>query len=292
MAYKYAEGKDKPQPMRIDGFGDDRVKQLHPLGIAYRAESRTLYVVNHSKTGSTVEVFTVSEDATTLIYLSTIKHPLLPTPNSVLPISTDEIYITNDHKWVKKDQPLLAEFESVAAYPGGSVIYMNFATNETRKVAELPFANGITQLSGNRIAVASTTLPAVYIYAVDPKSHALTLLRKLRTQFWPDNLSTDSNGKLLIAGNPWAIKMAHIAQRQHKYDFDGHGEAVPGLLSPDDAPRSGSWVAEWDGNDAGELRKLYVGDEFHTSTSAVRDVKRGMGLVSGLYERGLLVWNE
>ena len=169
---------------------------------------------------------------------------------------------------------------------------MNFATNETRKVAELPFANGITQLSGNRIAVASTPLPAVFIYGMDPKSRTLTVLKKIRTQFWPDNLSTDSSGKLLIAGNPWAIKMAYIANNQHRYDFDGLGKAAPGLLSAEDAPRSGSWVAEWDGNDAGELRNLYVGDKFQTSTSAVRDVKRGMGIISGLYEKGLLVWKE
>jgi arylesterase/paraoxonase len=292
MAYKYAENKDKIQPMIIDGFGEDRVKQLHPLGLGYHAETRTLYVVNHSKTGSTVEVFTVSEDATTLVYLSTIKHPLLPTPNSVHPISADEVYITNDHKWVKRDQPLLAEFESLTAYPGGSVIYTNFATNETRKVAELPFANGITRLSNNRIAVASTTLPAVFIYSMDPESHALTLLKKIRTPFWPDNLKTDSSGRLLIAGNPWAIKMAHIAKMQHKYDFDSRGEVGAGLLSPEQAPRSGSWVAEWDGNDDDELKNLYVGDEFQTSTGAVRDVKRGFVLVGGLYEKGLLVWKE
>ena len=278
--------------MVIEGFGDLRLSQFHPLGLEYYTESRTLYVINHCKTGLTIEAFIVDEHVTKLTHLRTIKHPLLLTPNSIVSISADEVYITNDHKWVKRYQPLLAGFETLAAYPGGSVVYMNFATNETRKVAYLPFANGITQLSGNRIAVSSTTLLAVYIYAMDPETHALTLIRKLPTEFWPDNLSTDSSGNLLIAGHPFAIGLEKVAKGQHKYDLDGRGEAEPGLLSAEDAPRSGSWVAEWDGNDEGVLRTLYVGYDIPSSTSAVRDVKRGMGLVSGLYGRGVLVWSE
>jgi hypothetical protein len=59
-------------------------------------------------------------------------------------------------------------------------------------------------------------------------------------------------------------------------------------LHPDERPRAPSWVAEWDGNPEGKLRHLYVGTEYGTSTSTVRDVKRGVGFVVGLYEPGVL----
>jgi arylesterase/paraoxonase len=35
-----------------------------------------------------------------------------------------------------------------------------------------------------------------------------------------------------------------------------------------------------------------MSEEFATGSTAVRDVERGVGIVSGLYEKGLLVWRE
>ena len=54
--------------------------------------------------------------------------------------------------------------------------------------------------------------------------------------------------------------------------------------------RTSTGVAEW-GEETG-LKVLWMGDEFATGSTAVRDGKRRVGVVSGLYERGLLVWRE
>jgi hypothetical protein len=70
--------------------------------------------------------------------------------------------------------------------------------------------------------------------------------------------------------------------------LDGTGEGKP----ESERPKAGSWVVEWDGNDEGTLNTLYVGMDYGTSTTAVRDVEKGVGLVVGLYEKGIMVWRE
>jgi arylesterase / paraoxonase len=287
-SYDYTSDSKSPRPMQLVNFSQS--VSFHPLGISFHAATKTLYVVNHAETGSCIEVFLVNINSNTLVHKQTIRHPHLPTPNSITPLSDHEVLVTNDHKWIIRRQPALAHFETFAAYPGGTVVYVNIATNKTRKLAALPFANGIAQLSGNRVAVSSTTLPAVFIYAMDPTTRAFTLLKKLRTPFWPDNLNVDSAGTLLIAGHPWAIGLTPVAKENYKYDVEG--KAGEGLLPFEDRPRAASWVAEWDGNEEGQLRTLYVGTEFGTSTAADRDLKRGVGIVVGLYERGVMVWKE
>jgi arylesterase/paraoxonase len=51
-------------------------------------------------------------------------------------------------------------------------------------------------------------------------------------------------------------------------------------------------VQSWDGNAKGELRDLYAGMEYGGSTTAVRDVARNVGIVTGLYEKGIMVWRD
>jgi hypothetical protein len=51
-----------------------------------------------------------------------------------------------------------------------------------------------------------------------------------------------------------------------------------------------SWVAEWSEKDG--LKNLYVGTEYPTSATAARDPKRGVGIISGLYAKGILVWRD
>ena len=51
-----------------------------------------------------------------------------------------------------------------------------------------------------------------------------------------------------------------------------------------------SWIADWSEEDG--LKTLYVGSDFATATTAVRDIKREIGFAVGLYERGILKWDE
>ncbi|KAF2425326.1 calcium-dependent phosphotriesterase [Tothia fuscella] len=275
--------------MEISGMDPEAWMKFHPLGIGYWSSNRTLYVANHSPLGPTIEVFKVNKQVTCVVHERTISHDLLNTPNSIIPISDHEIYITNDHKWEVKEHRQMATLETYLSFPGGSVVYMNLHTNETFKVASLPFANGIAVINGTVLAVASTTTPSVNIYAIDLETKNITRTQKISVPFWVDNLSVDSNGILLIAGHPWAPAVTKVSKTNHLYQLgEGQEEGLP----MEQRPKAPSWVAEWDGNAKGELRNLYVGKEYGTSTTAVRDVGRNIGIVVGLYEKGIMLFKS
>jgi arylesterase / paraoxonase len=212
------------------------------------------------------------------------------TPNSILPLNENEILFTNDHKVQSEKHPILALAETFTAYPGGSLVHLNTKTNEAHLLASIPFANGIGLLNTTHVAVASSSLTAVLIYALNEDRKSITLSQKFQVPFCVDNLRVDGNGKLLMAGHPHVLTMSNVAKTNQMYDVDGSGEA--GLLPGKNRPRAPSWVAEWDGNAEGVVKDLYVGHEFDTSSTAIRDVKRGVGFVTGLYGKGIMMWKE
>jgi arylesterase/paraoxonase len=287
--FDYASKGKAPEPMNIERFDDSKTRGFHPLGLALHSDSQTLYAINHAEDGPSIEVFSVSKDGKTLTYRRTIEHPLLHAPNFLVPISHSELYVTNDHRWPARTYGLLSKIETTAAYPGGSINYLDLRTNIVRKLHDIPFANGIGLLNESHVVVASTTLPALYVFSKVYRSTNLHLEKRIRTDFLPDNLSVDGSGKLLIAGHPYGLAIGPVAHNTHKYNMDNKDSS---LLPEDARPRSSSWVAEWDGNEEGKLRDLYISHEYGTSTTAVRDVKRGVGIIGGLYEKGILVWKE
>jgi hypothetical protein len=102
--------------------------------------------------------------------------------------------------------------------------------------------------------------------------------------FLVDNLSVDGNGKLLAAGHPFPPALDKIAANQ-RFCLD-----VEAASDPKCKFDRLSWVAEW--SEAGGVKNLLVGTDYGTSTTALRDVKNGVGFVTGLYEKGLLRWTE
>lgn len=288
-SYKYTDPEAHPVPLKFEKLPSTLPKAIHPLGVAFHPPTRTLYTISHVHPPS-ILVFKLSSDGTAATFKRRITHPLLQTPNSITPISDHEVYVTNDHFFKIAELRLLAQAETYLAYPGGSVVYYDLSTDTAKKVANIPFANGVALLPTGRLAVASTTTPAVFIYDVDPASHELSLNLTLKPQFLVDNLKTDSAGMLYLAGHPYAPALEEAAKANNEYDVDGTG--APGLKPEAERPRAGSWVAEWDGNAEGALRDLYAGWEYGCSATAVRDPKVNLGLVTGLYERGVMVWRE
>lgn len=284
--YDYTAGADQGVfPIALDGY--DR-SVIHPLGLDLHKPTNTLFVVNHGAEGSTIEVFQYHPEQHRAVHKRSVAHPLIDAPNNLIALSESELYVTNDHHFKAAYNYPLALAETMLGLPGGSVTYVNLQTDEFRIVTRLSFANGIVLLNATTLAVASTTFPGVNIYGVNTTSKALTLQQTIRADFFTDNLSVDGNGRLLIAGHPFPPTLAKVGEENHKYDLDGRGEG----LDAKDRPRAPSAVAEWDGNAEGVLRTLYVGSEYGTATTAIRDSKEKIGIVVGLYEKGILVWRE
>lgn len=136
------------------------------------------------------------------------------------------------------------------------------------------------------LAVASSSGGVVNLYSTDSATPRAVKFRKTITvPFLPDNLSVDADGTLLIAGHGHPASMTKFTGTRALCRSGTGPEAAEAckLTSP-------SYVVEWS-EDAG-LRTLYVNDAFSTSTTAVKDVGRGIGLVTGLFENGVLVWRE
>jgi arylesterase/paraoxonase len=153
-----------------------------------------------------------------------------------------------------------------------------------RVVARVPFANGVALLNKTTLVVASSSKSGVYFFQRE-EFDGLDLKKVLRTPAAVDNLSVDANGKLLLAGHPFAPALMQVAKGRARCDVQGGKEEREACKCT-----SPSWVAEWSEEDG--LRELYRDDggEFCSSCTAVRDVRNGVGIVSGLYESGVLVF--
>lgn len=286
--YSHSDVADRANLRPLGRHGFPR-RDFHPLGIEYHSPSDTVYVVNHEAYGSLIEIFKLTPTREHLIYQETFAHPQLHSPNSIAVISEHELFVTNDHYFLARNFKPLAVAETYLGIPGGSVVYVNLKTKEVKTLAHVPFANGVKLLNSTHLAVASTTTPNIRIYKVNPETKELNLAQWFRTPFLVDNLSIDSKGNVIAAGHPFPPALEEVAKNNHKFDLDGKDDS---LRPESERPRALSWVSEWDGNENGTLKDIYVGHEYGCSTTAVRDNKRKLGIITGLYEKGILVWKD
>ncbi|KAL3443243.1 hypothetical protein BJX65DRAFT_285653 [Aspergillus insuetus] len=288
--YRYEEADDSEKALAPIEFADYPGEfSFHPLGVEYDRDTSTLFVCNHHIDGSRVDVFTLnlSKNAAVAKHTRTIIHPLIRTPNSLALLSGTEFYVTNDHYIRRRDWPLGALAETYLGIPGGTVAYVNLASEpiEVRTVARAPFANGVAILNTSTVAVASTSAAEVRLYT-RLEDNSLVQTSAIPLQYMPDNLSTNSDGDLLIAGHPHPPTFDNLIKRRRScIAEDG---TVPQECWKATSPTSVSrWTAERG------LEDLYVSTtEYGSGCTAAKDVRRGVGIVTGLYENGILVWRE
>jgi arylesterase/paraoxonase len=222
--------------------------------------------------------------------VKTFKHPLIHAPNALQLLGDGKMYVTNDHYIVARVSPLLSKIETFSGAPGGTVVYTDLRNpQDTKIVARVPFANGVARLNSSMLAVASSSKPGVYLYSISA-DHTLTYRKMIRTTAGADNLSVDSEGKLLIAGHPYVPTLTKISQGRAECNEHGTEEEKANCACT--AP---SWAAEW--SEEGGLRELLRdGAEgakgICSSSTIVRDVGRGVGMISMLYGQGIVVFKE
>ncbi|KAJ4326000.1 hypothetical protein N0V94_000365 [Neodidymelliopsis sp. IMI 364377] len=267
---------------------DIEEKDIHPLGIDFDATTSTLYVVNHSRhKGSHILIVHIDVSTLAATVVARFKHPLIHAPNSIQVLGDHKLYITNDHYMLAATSPLLSKVETFSGVPGGTVVYVDTRFPQTAKVvARVPFANGIALINKTTLAVASSSKSGIYLFE-RVEGNALELSKVVRVPAAVDNLSVDSNGKLLLAGHSFAPALMKVSTGRSKCNDKGSEDEKQACACT--AP---SWVAQWDEEEG--LQPIYKddGSEFCSSSTAVRDIGREVGIVSGLYERGILVFKE
>lgn len=294
--WDYDDPDSIPEKLKLERFAH-KEKKLHPLGIDYLHNGRKLLVVNHDEDGPSIEIFKLSAVDRKLSHVRTMSHDLLATPNSVAAYNGSQFFATNDHHFKRGENPKLAMLETYLTLPGGTLVHGDRPAQFKRQpegldvkvMDRLPFANGIAFLNSTTLAVASTGRQQVHLYHVqssadtDDTHPELTRIHTIQLPFLVDNLKSDKRGTLFLAGHPHAPTTELVASNAAKCaspSKEGCKKDVKGL----------SWISEWSAKQG--LKHLYVGDEYPTSSAAVRDRDRGIGIAVGLYAKGVLVWED
>ncbi|KAI0595532.1 putative paraoxonase [Biscogniauxia sp. FL1348] len=296
--YKNSEASDDEALKRLQFVDFEVQDDFHTLGMAYDEKTSTLFAASHRHDQPAIEMFKLDLGTYTARHLGSIQHPLIHGPNSIALINEHELYVTNNNHFLVKENPFLNKLETYLGLPLGTVVHVDFSTFLTAPessavratvAARVPFANGIELLNATTVAVASTSRGAIYFFTITPEAREkLTYTSQLRVPFFPDNLSMAGDGRLMIAGHPHVPTLGKFAQTRHA--CNGPEEEEGGRPDYCAAPGAPSWVAEW--TEEGGLRNLYAGTEYPSSATAARDVRRGVGVVSGLYAKGVMVWRD
>ncbi|KAF4472926.1 Six-bladed beta-propeller [Fusarium albosuccineum] len=275
--------------IKVENFAS--AQDFHSLGLAYDQETSTLFVASHAKAGPRIELFKLDIQSLTATHIRTVQHPLLHAPNAIALINSKEFYVSNAHAFPATRNKILNLLETYLSPPTGTVVHVSLEDSEPQAqvVAKVPFANGIHILNSTTIAVSATSRASVWFFNTETKT-SWKQTSTLRLPFLPDNLS-ESDGKLLITGHPFVPLVTKFAHTSHICNDPKELERADQSMKDYCATRvATSQVSEW--SEAEGLKHLYIGTEYPTSCTAVRDAKRGVGIVTGLYANGILVWKD
>ncbi|GKZ17320.1 hypothetical protein AbraIFM66951_007541 [Aspergillus brasiliensis] len=292
-----------------------RKADFHPLGVnIFRGASndRTrLFVVNHGRSGSTVEIMDIDYTEARATHILTVADGdiNIRTPNAVAPISYTQFYVTNDHYYPLKSSPLMSHLETWLSLRKGWVTLVDLSNPEIidcKVVAKgIAFANGITLTpTGKQLLVASTSTNCVHIYDRDPTNNALSgNCEMVRVSFPPDNLrfdfslsvddptAFDQDGRFLrgatASGCPNPLKLVGMSKNPAAVKAPSMiVELCKGKNS-----NTASHVATLSGPETkycARARYQSSGQHFPCATTGAVDLSRGRLIGSGLYAEGIL----
>lgn len=309
--YDYTSSGSVPQKVLLAGYPAHA--DFHPLGLAVHSDpataKHTLFVVNHGRNESTVEVFDLAPRAPyAATYRRTLSHYLFFAPNAIAPTSATSFYLSQDHFFTRRLPwplgALLAQLETALGLPFGQVQHVSFDASSDAPpqvtwagAGGVPFANGVAvDASGTRFAVASSSLGRVRFYARDPRTNRLAHRETVQLPFGPDNIEYAGDA-LVVAGHPmfpqllaraagrdvdvgsWVVA---IRERTGASAASGDEDAAAPLSARKYLPPSPGYVLETlyqsDGSGAG----------FGISTTGILDLPNKAFFVTGLYTPGLL----
>ena len=156
-----------------------------------------LFVVNHARGRQTIEEFEVGPER--LSHLRTLADPLLFSPNDVVALGPDLLYVTNDHGFGEGFARTLEEWLRL---PVSDVVV--FDGRGFRVAARgIRLANGIAaSADGTSVYVNSSVGRETRAYARDAVTGSLALRERIFLDTAPDNVEVDARGDLWIGAHP------------------------------------------------------------------------------------------
>ncbi|ELK12517.1 Serum paraoxonase/lactonase 3 [Pteropus alecto] len=163
-----------------------------------------LYVVNHPRMESTLEIFKFEEQQRSLVHLKTIEHELLKSVNDIFVVGPEQFYATRDHYFANHFLTLL---EMLMDFRWSHVLF--YSPKEVKVVAKgFNSANGITISPDKKyIYIADVTDKSICVMKIHDNWN-LTQLKVIHLDTLVDNLTVDPDTGDVWAGchpNGWKV---------------------------------------------------------------------------------------
>ena len=195
--YAYDLTADAPRLVNLTPSADADFAP-HGISLLVGEDGRdSLYVVNHAGGRQTIEVYDLAGGS--LSHRETFSDPLIRTPNDVVALSRDRIYVTNDHA---NPTGFARTLEESLRRPISTVVHYD---GERWRVAAsgIRYPNGVNaSADGALLFVASPTGGEVLRFAIDPASGALGERSVIAIGSGVDNIELGPAGDLWIGAHP------------------------------------------------------------------------------------------
>lgn len=241
---------------------------FYPHGISFLKKENTdyLFVINHNKDGSSVELFRFKND--TLFHLVTYKDELMCCPNDLVAVDTDKFYVSNDHA---NKKGIMRTLEDYLRLPKSYLLYYNGKVF-SKAYDGLNYANGvIVSPDGKTLYLTETISGEISVYNRDIITGDLLLRFNKDLKTGLDNITMDSNGDLWIAAHP------------KLFDFVGH------IKSAENYSPSQVLKLSTNGDDDFLVTEVYLNDGEQLSGSSVALHYKGKVYVGVVFDSKLLI---
>ena len=276
---------------------------FHPLGAAlYHGKYHTtLLVTNCRRNQSTIEVFELSvKNPTKSTWRRSLSHELIPNGNAILPVSSTQFYVTNDHYFRRKEHKYLHMSESYLALPLSFTTFVDFSGNNI-KARKVVFgqraANGITATPDlDMVFIAESTRGGFGVYK-RTEDNSLDFQEYVKINGHTDNVHFHADGYInaenwgnsaVYAGlHPNIVRLVKfvkgiqnapswiVSARPAREKMEGDPSDYKGPLHRARADKE-TWDVRTEFQDAGEW--------FGGATGAIVDKQRGVMIGGGLYD--------
>lgn len=192
----------------------DAGTDFRPHGISLFVDEEgheALFVVNHKGGKHSVEIYDIKDGD--LSHRNTLIDSLLVSPNDLVAVGPNSLYVTNDHRYVSG---LLRTLEEYLKLQRSNVVFFD-GNRFSEAAAGIGYANGINvSADGKTVYVSATTELSLHLYDRDRTSGKLSLREKIKLGTGVDNIETDQSGVLWIGAHPKLLTFVQHAKDQSK----------------------------------------------------------------------------
>jgi arylesterase/paraoxonase len=195
--YAYDLEAESPQLQNLTPTADE---DFHPHGISlYAGEDGrdVLYVINHAGGRQTIEIYDLVGGA--LSHRGTLSDALLVSPNDLVAVGRDRLYVTNDHA---NRTGIARQLEDYLQRSIATVVYYD-GERFVEAASGIRYPNGVNVSDdGGTLFVASTTGGSVFVFGIDAESRGLERRGTIEIGTGVDNIEIDPEGNLWIGAHP------------------------------------------------------------------------------------------